>query len=51
MLDLSSVKLRDDKSELNMRVEDFTGLVDKNELSQNSQPMSKPLTKINTSFI
>jgi hypothetical protein len=44
------VKLREDKSELNMRVEDFTGLVDKNELATNSQPISKPLTKINSSF-
>jgi len=33
-----------------MRVEDFTGLVDKNDLSQNSQPISKPLTKVNSSF-
>lgn len=32
ILDASLVKLREDKSELNMRVEDFTGLVDKNEL-------------------
>jgi len=28
----TKVKLRDDKSELNMKVEDFTGLVDKNDL-------------------
>jgi hypothetical protein len=42
--------MREDKSELNMRVEDFTGLLDKNELAQNSQPLSKPLTKVNSSF-